>query len=164
MARQKQLTPQTSNVNKARKSTSMEHQQRQIARKELRKKLETKRGLRSEKIPSHEKVKPRPHRWRKGTVALREIRKYQKRTELLIPRLPFSRLVREIAITCTGKNIQDLRFQGAALTALQEAAEAYLCRLFEDSNLCAIHGRRVTIMPKDIGLCLRIRGERSCRE
>ncbi|CAM9903819.1 unnamed protein product [Ascophyllum nodosum] len=92
-----------------------------------------------------------------GTVALREIRRYQKSTELLIRKLPFQRLVREIAQDFKS----DLRFQGSAVLALQEAAEAYLVGLFEDTNLCAIHAKRVTIMPKDIQLARRIRGERS---
>src|SRR3990172_1115977 len=97
----------------------------------------------------------KPHRFRPGTVSLREIRKYQKSTELLIRKLPFQRLVREIAL-----NYQpDLRFQAAAIAALQEAAEAYLVGLFEDTNLCAIHAKRVTIMPKDLQLARRIRGE-----
>eukprot|EP00047_Mylnosiga_fluctuans_P009410 m.262951 g.262951 ORF g.262951 m.262951 type:complete len:128 (-) comp26207_c0_seq1:204-587(-) len=94
-------------------------------------------------------------RLRPGTAALREIRKYQKTTELLIRKLPFQRLVREIAQDTK----TDLRFQHAAIEALQEAAEAYIVRLFEDSNLCAIHAKRVTIMPKDIQLARRIRGE-----
>ncbi|XP_039874833.1 histone H3, embryonic-like [Simochromis diagramma] len=98
----------------------------------------------------------KPHRYRPGTVALREMR-YQKSTELLIRKLPFQRLVREIA--------QDfktyLRFQSPAVMALQEASEAYLVGLFEDTNLCAIHAKRVTIMPKDIQLARRIRGERA---
>ena len=97
----------------------------------------------------------KPHRYRPGTVALREIRKFQKSTELLIRKLPFQRLVREIA----GEFKSDLRFQTQSILALQEAAEAYLVGLFEDTNLCAIHARRVTIMPKDIQLARRIRGE-----
>ena len=97
------------------------------------------------------------HRYRPGTVALREIRKYQKSTDLLIRKLPFQRLVREIA-----QNFKtDLRFQSTAILALQEASEAYLVGLFEDTNLCAIHAKRVTIMPSDIQLARRIRGERS---
>ena len=99
----------------------------------------------------------KPHRYRPGTVALREIRRYQKSTDLLIRKLPFQRLVREIAQDFK----TDLRFQGSAVLALQEAAEAYLVGLFEDTNLCAIHAKRVTIMPKDIQLARRIRGERS---
>ncbi|KAI3943866.1 hypothetical protein MKW92_021115 [Papaver armeniacum] len=99
----------------------------------------------------------KPHRYRPGTVALREIRKYQKSTELLIRKLPFQRLVREIAQEFK----TDLRFQSHAVLALQEASEAYLVGLFEDTNLCAIHAKRVTIMPKDIQLARRIRGERA---
>lgn len=99
----------------------------------------------------------KPHRFRPGTVALREIRRYQKSSELLIRKLPFQRLVREIAQDYK----TDLRFQSAAIAALQEAAEAYLVGIFEDSNLCAIHAKRVTIMPKDIQLSRRIRGERA---
>ena len=97
----------------------------------------------------------KPHRYRPGTVALREIRKFQKSTELLIRKLPFQRLIREIA----GQFKSDLRFQSQAVLALQEAAEAYLVGLFEDTNLCAIHAKRVTIMPKDMQLARRIRGE-----
>ncbi|KAJ7519702.1 hypothetical protein O6H91_20G051700 [Diphasiastrum complanatum] len=99
----------------------------------------------------------KPRRYRPGTVALREIRKYQKTTELLIRKLPFQRLVREIA-----QNYKcDLRFQSHAVLALQEAAESYLVGLFEDTNLCAIHAKRVTIMTKDMQLARRIRGERA---
>lgn len=94
--------------------------------------------------------------YRPGTVALREIRRYQKNTELLIRKLPFQRLVREVAQGYKS----DLRFQSAAIGALQEAAEAYLVALFEDTNLCAIHAKRVTIMTKDLQLARRIRGER----
>uniref|UniRef100_A0A8I6Y3R7 Core Histone H2A/H2B/H3 domain-containing protein n=1 Tax=Hordeum vulgare subsp. vulgare TaxID=112509 RepID=A0A8I6Y3R7_HORVV len=98
----------------------------------------------------------KPRRYRPGTVALREIRKYQKGTELLIRKLPFQRLVREIAQFFKS----DLRFQSHAVLALQEAAEAYLVGLFEDTNLCAVHAKRVTIMSKDVYLARRIRGER----
>jgi len=98
-----------------------------------------------------------PKRYRPGTVALREIRKYQKSTEVLIRKLPFQRVVREIAQDFKS----DLRWHDSALMALQEASEAYLVGLFEDANLCAIHAKRVTIFPKDIQLARRIRGERS---
>ena len=94
-------------------------------------------------------------RFRPGMMALREIRHYQKSTALLIRKLPFQRLVREIAQDFR----TDLRFQGAAILCLQEAAEAYLVRLFEDTNLCAIHAKRVTIIPRDLQLARRIRGE-----
>jgi histone H3 len=92
-----------------------------------------------------------------GSVALREIRRFQKSTDLLIRKLPFQRLVREIAQDFK----QDLRFQSTAILALQEASEAYLVGLFEDTNLIAMHANRVTIMPKDIQLARRIRGERA---
>lgn len=99
----------------------------------------------------------KPHRFRPGTVALREIRKYQKSTDLMMRKLPFQRLVREIAQDFKA----DLRFQSDAVLALQEAAEGYLVGLFEDTNLCAIHAKRVTILPKDMQLARRIRGERA---
>jgi histone H3 len=90
-------------------------------------------------------------------VALREIRRYQKTGDLLVPKLPFMRLVKEIIHEIdTG-----LRLQSTAVMALQEAAEAYLVGLFEDTNLCAIHAKRVTIQPKDMLLARRIRGERN---
>uniref|UniRef100_UPI00398E459A histone H3-like n=1 Tax=Pristiophorus japonicus TaxID=55135 RepID=UPI00398E459A len=92
------------------------------------------------------------HRYRPVTVALRGIRRYQKSTEQLIRKLPFQRLVWEIAQDFK----TDLRFQSSAVMALQEASEAYLVGLFE-----AIHAKRVTIMPKHIQLDRRIRGERA---
>merc|ERR1719359_82727 len=101
----------------------------------------------------------KPHRYRPGVVALREIRKYQKSTELLLRKLPFQRLVRDIAYDYK----TDCKFQSQAILALQEAAEAFLVGLFEDTNLCAIHAKRVTIMPKDIQLARRLRGEKLSR-
>lgn len=96
-------------------------------------------------------------RYRPGTVALREIRRYQKSTELLIRKRPFQRLVLELI----QKNCSfSYRLQTTALGALQEASESYLTGLFEDTNLCAIHAKRVTIMPKDMQLARRIRGDR----
>lgn len=118
-----------------------------------RKDLATKAARKS--APATGGVK-RPHRYRPGTVALREIRRYQKSTELLIRKLPFQRLVREI----TQDNFNfDKRFQGSAILALQEAAESYLVQLFEDTNHMAIHAKRVTIMQRDIQLARRIRGD-----
>ena len=99
----------------------------------------------------------KPMQWRPGTVALREIWRYQKTTELLIRKLPFNRLVREVAQDFK----MDLRFQPQVIGALQEASEAYLVGLFEDTNLCAMHTKRVTIMPKDIQLARRIHGEKA---
>ena len=132
---------------------------KQTARKSLggkapRKSLATKAHRKS--AAAYGGIK-KPHRYRPGTVALREIRRYQKSTELLIRKVPFQRLVREIAQDYK----TDLRFQSSAILALQESAEAYLVGLFEDSNLCAIHAKRITIQPKDIQLARRIRGERS---
>ena len=95
-------------------------------------------------------------RFRPGAAALREIRKYQRSTDLLIRKAPFGRLVREIARN--QKN--DVRFCSSAVAALHEASEAYLAGLFEDTNLCAVHAKRVTIMPRDVQLARRIRGER----
>ncbi|KIJ70046.1 hypothetical protein HYDPIDRAFT_77460, partial [Hydnomerulius pinastri MD-312] len=102
-------------------------------------------------------------RYRPGTLALREIRKYQRSTDLLLRRLPFSRVVREIALdmmTDTNYDMGEtgLRWQSSAILALQEATEAFLVHLFEDANLCAIHAKRVTIMQRDIQLARRIRG------
>ena len=97
----------------------------------------------------------KPHRYRPGTIALREIRRYQKSTELLLRKMPFQRLVREIM---QGMKT-DLRIQGTALLALQEATEAYLVGVFEDSQLCAIHAGRVTVQPRDMMLARRIAGD-----
>ncbi|KAL4844916.1 hypothetical protein H8958_022221 [Nasalis larvatus] len=118
-----------------------------------REQLSTKAARTS--APSTGGVK-KPHRYRPGTVALREIRRYQKSSELLIRKLPFQSLVREIAQDFK----TDLCFQSAAIGTLQEASEACLVGLFEDTSLCAIDATRVTIMPKDIQLARRIRGER----
>ncbi|ODQ81671.1 hypothetical protein BABINDRAFT_159931 [Babjeviella inositovora NRRL Y-12698] len=106
--------------------------------------------------PVPETLKKR--RYRPGTLALREIRQYQKSTDLLIRKLPFARLVREIATEYLG-NEYGLRWQSVAVLALQEASEAFLVNLFEDTNLCALHAKRVTIMQKDIQLARRIRGQ-----
>ena len=97
----------------------------------------------------------KPRRFRPGTVALREIRKYQKSTELLIRKLPFQRLVREVAT----KMCPSLRFQSTAILALQEASESFLVTMFEDVNVCCLHAGRVTIQVKDMWLWNRmIRG------
>ncbi|KAJ3145773.1 centromeric DNA-binding histone H3-like protein cse4 [Geranomyces michiganensis] len=103
----------------------------------------------------------RPHRYRPGTVALREIRRYQKSTELLIRKLPFARLVKEVSADLSTMEYaggQPPRWQSTAIMALQEASEAFMVHLFEDANLCAIHAKRVTIMQRDIHLARRIRG------
>ena len=133
----------------ARKATGAKAPRKQLANKAARKTTTVTN-------PNDVGGIKKPHRFRPGTVALREIRKFQKSTELLLRKLPFQRLVREIA----QEYKSDLRFQSQAVLALQEAAEAYMVGLFEDTNLCAIHAKRVTIMPKDIQLARRIRGER----
>ena len=92
-------------------------------------------------------------RYRPGTVALRQIRKYQRSTDLLIAKLPFRRLVRQIATDIDNQK----RFQATALQAIQEAAEAFLVGLLEEANLCAIHAKRVTLQSKDIQLARKIR-------
>jgi len=106
-------------------------------------------------------ITKKPHRFRPGTVAMREIRRYQKTTELLIPRLPFSKMVRKIALdlNMSQNNNDKVQFQASALVGLQEAAENYLVKLLEDSNLNAIHANRVTLQPKDLQLAQRVRGE-----
>ncbi|XP_037547720.1 histone H3-like centromeric protein A [Nematolebias whitei] len=98
---------------------------------------------------------PRKKRFRPGTRALMEIRKYQKSTDLLIRKAPFGRLVREV---CHQFTFKEYRWQVYALLALQEAAETFLVMLFSDANLCAIHAKRVTLFPRDIQLARRIRG------
>lgn len=103
-------------------------------------------------------VLKKKRRFRTGTVALREIKKYQKSTDLLIRKLPFARLVREIVQDDFGTDVS-YRWQSMAILALQEASEAYLVHLFEDTNLCAIHAKRVTIMQKDMHLARRLRGD-----
>ena len=117
----------------------------------VRAKAEAEGGI----LPA-EPGKQRKKRFRPGRLALNEIRYFQKHTHLLIRRLPFQCLVREVADSFK----TELRWRSSALMALQEACEAYLVQLFEDSNLCAIHAKRVTIMPKDIQLARCIRGER----
>ena len=133
----------------ARKSTGGKAPRKQLATKAARKSAPATGGVK------------KPHRYRPGTVALREIRRYQRSTELLIRKLPFQRLMREIAQDFK----TDLRFQSSAAMTLQEASEGYLVGLFEDTNFaihnCAIHAKRVTIMSKDIQLARRIRGERA---
>ena len=130
-------------------------------RKQLQPKAPKRKGKAKGSVkmlpPSQQSMK-KPHRYRLGTVALREIRWYQKSTELLIRKLPFQRLVRELAQDLGKINI---RFQSGTIMALQEALKAYLVGLLEDTNLCTVHAKRVTIMTKDIQLAWQIQGERS---
>ena len=127
----------------ARKNTGGKPPRKQLATKAARKSAPATGGVK------------KPHRYRPGTVALREIRRYQKTTKLLMRKVPFQRVVREIAQDFK----RDIRFQANAMLALQEASEAYLVGLFEDSNLCAIHAKRVTVMKVDMELARKIRGD-----
>ena len=128
----------------ARRSTGGKAPRQQLATKAARKSIPTSGGVK------------KPHRYRPGTVALREIRRYQKSTDLLIRKAPFQRLVKQIAQEIK----ESVRFQSTAVLALQEASKYYLVGLFEDTNMCTLHGKRVTITPKDMQLARRIRGER----
>ncbi|KAL6930862.1 Histone H3 [Hanseniaspora guilliermondii] len=131
----------------SRKTTGGKAPRKQLASKAARKSAPSSAAAGTKKA----------HRYKPGTVALREIRKFQKSTDLLIRKLPFQRLVREIAQQFK----TDLRFQSSAIGALQESVEAYLVSLFEDTNLAAIHAKRVTIQKKDIKLARRLRGEKA---
>jgi histone H3 len=129
---------QLTNTSSVGKSTGGKAPRKQLASKAARKSAPSTGGVK------------KPHRYKPGTVALREIRRYQKSTELLIRKLPFQRLVREIAQDFKS----DLRFQSSAIGALQESVEAYLVSLFEDTNLCAIHAKRVTIRESPLNVLL----------
>eukprot|EP00804_Cyclotella_cryptica_P014092 CCRYP_005562-RA/>CCRYP_005562-RA protein AED:0.06 eAED:0.02 QI:0/-1/0/1/-1/0/1/0/141 len=129
----------------ARKCTGGKAPQKQLATKAARKNAPAAGGCK------------KPHRYRPGTVALREIRKYQKSTDLLIRKLPFQRFLREVTQDFhSGDNafIKPLHWQHH-----RRPSEAYLIGLLEDTNLCAIHARRVTIMPKDMQLSQQNRRE-----
>ncbi|KAL3068585.1 hypothetical protein niasHS_006430 [Heterodera schachtii] len=158
MARTKQTARKTQSQKGFSSSSGSQHMQSQLHN--LRKQLATKRpnpkrGIGYKELPPVKIAQKRHHK--KGALALKEIRKYQKSVNLLIPRRPFMRLVREV--TQDMSQSTDLRWQGLALLAIQEAAELYLVSLFDDTNLCAIHASRVTIMPKDMQLVRKIRGE-----
>ena len=104
----------------------------------------------------------KPHRYQPGLLALREIQRYQQSTDCLIKRIPFNKVIKEICQeyrVCPdgpGTSSIQVRFQSMTLAALQEAAENFLVGLFEDVNLLAVHRKRVTVMPCDIRLALRI--------
>jgi len=101
----------------------------------------------------------RPHRWKSGTVALREIRKYQKSTDLQFQKAPFRRLVREILGDIQGVHLDDStigRVSGAAMMALQEAAEAFTVELFQVTNTATVAAKRSTVLPRDMDLVRRV--------
>lgn len=103
-------------------------------------------------------TKARGTRYKPSDLALAEIRKYQRSTDLLISRMPFARLVKEVTDEFTTQD-EPLRWQSMAIMALQEASEAYLVGLLEHTNLLALHAKRITIMRKDMQLARRIRGQ-----
>ena len=142
------------------KTVSNKIEKNQASKKKISSKVKPSMKAQSKAIKKVEQKsvaqKEVKRRFRPGTVALREIKKYQRETGQLIPRAPFQRLVREI---CSGID-NELRFQSQALVALQEAAEAYVTGLFEDTNLCCIHANRLTVMKKDMDLARRIRGDK----
>ena len=124
----------------------------------FKKKRGAKGQLASKAQKSNAGVK-KPHRYRPGTVALREIRRYQKSADLLIRKLPFARTVKQISYYDV--QATDKRYTATAMLGLQEAAEFQLVGLFENANLCAIHAKRVTVMPKDIQLTRKIKCDRA---
>ena len=113
-------------------------------------------GWKQSRNPSKGRVR-KPRRFRPGTVALRQIRKYQKSTELLIRKLPFQRLVREVSQEVSKDlGVDPFRYQSTAILALQEASEDFLVRMFSQCNDICVHGKRVTIQNKDIQLWRRL--------
>merc|ERR1712183_86782 len=145
----------------ARKSTGggIKKPRKQVPLPQKQSKLQTKSAKKTVPVPDsigNSGGIKRAHRYRPGTVALREIRKYQKSTVLLLRKLPFQRIVKDI----THQYKTDIRYRSSAIEALQHACEAFMTSLFEDTNLCAIHAKRVTIMVKDIALARRIRGDK----
>ncbi len=147
-------------IAKVEKSKKAQKKVSSKAIKVLKAKKDSKLALKSpsKKISKSKLSAPaerKKFRFKPGTVALREIKRYQKSTEALVPRAPFQRLVRSV---CSDID-PNLRFQSQALVALQEASEAYLVGLFEDTNLASLHAKRVTVMKKDMDLARRIRGD-----
>ncbi|KAJ6151078.1 centromere protein Cse4 [Penicillium chermesinum] len=147
-AQKRKRGPTASSPNKARKSTENKTTSAKAA------------GKRPSNVqPGDPAPTGKRRRYKPGTVALKEIRRYQRSYDLLIAKLPFARLVREVALDLLPADVgSELRWQSHAIQALQEAAEAFMVHLFEDTNLCALHAKRVTIMQKDIQLARRIRG------
>ena len=135
----------------------MARTKRTARRSKVGKKWPTFAGKQPRSQAGNPSAQHQPHRYQTRTVALREIRKYQNSTDLLICKLPFQCLVCKIVQGFS----MEFRVTPAMVMALQEAAEAYLVQLLEDSNLCAIHAKRITIQPKDIQLARQICGKRS---
>ncbi|KAJ5079986.1 histone H3-like 5-related [Anaeramoeba ignava] len=134
---------------KGHKTAQKGHKTAQKGHKTAQKGQKARKGHKAVKQTAAKKQR----KTKPGTVAVREIKKFQKSTELLLRKLPFQRLVREIA----QEHKADLRFQTAAIAALQEATEAFIVDVLEDTNLCALHAKRVTIMRSDLDLVRKIR-------
>ena len=174
MARTKQ-TPRNPNLERPSAAVGSDVQERRVPSKPTSKKIATKGGKQPCKHMLHRLLKwtsttggiKKPHRYHLGLLALHEICRYQQSTKSLIRRTPFNKLIKEISQEyriCPegpGTPSVQVRFQSTALAALQEAAENFLVGLFEDVNLLAVHAKRVTVMPHDIRLALRIRGDQS---
>lgn len=143
MARTKALATK---ANKAKKDVP--------EKKDLKKKAKTQ--TQKDKTQGTQGEGSKKMRKRPGAMALREIRKYQRSTDTVIRRLGFQRLVRDIA----QQIVPEAKFQQSSLKVIQECTEMYLCRLFEDSQLCTLHAKRVTVFVKDMALAKRIRGDR----
>ena len=132
---------------KHKKSKKRSRREKELA-KEINSKLDS---LQEHKDATRAASKP-------SDLALYEIRKYQRSTDLLISKLPFARLVKEVAESFTSDD-SELHWNSHAILALQEASEAYLVGLLDHANLLAIHAKRVTLMKKDVQLARRIRGQ-----
>ena len=168
-------TPRNPNLERPSAVMGSDVQERRVPSKPTSKKIATKGGKQPHKHMLHRLLKwtsatggiKKPHRYHPGLLALHEIRRYQQSTKSLIRRTPFNKLIKEISqeyrICPEGPRTPSVqvRFQSTALAALQEAAENFLVGLFEDVNLLAVHAKRVTVMPHDIRLALRIRGDQS---
>ncbi|KAJ5783796.1 uncharacterized protein N7518_009473 [Penicillium psychrosexuale] len=162
----RKTVPGSAQKNKARKTAAVPAAEPTAGDDATPTKARKTKGGKSKVSKSPANVQPgdptptgRRRRYKPGTVALKEIRRYQRSYDLLIAKLPFARLVREVALDLLPAEVgAELRWQSHAIQALQEAAEAFLVHLFEDTNLCALHAKRVTIMQKDIQLARRIRG------
>ena len=171
MAHTKQ-TPRNPNLDRPTAAMGSDVQpERRVPLKPTLKKIATKGGKQPRKHLLHKLIRrnksstggiKKPHRYCPGLLALREIRRYQQSTDCLIKRTPFNKLIKEISqeySVCPdgpGTPSVQVRFQSTALAALQVAAENFLVGLFEDINLLAVHAKRVTVMPRDIRLALRI--------
>ena len=175
MAHTKQ-TPRNPKLERPSAAMGSDVQERRIPSKPSTKKIATKGGKQPCKHMLHKLIKrtsstggiKKPHRYHPGLLALHEIHRYQQSTESLIRKTPFNKLIKEISQEYRKSpegprtpSVQ-VRFQSTALAALQEAAENILVGLFEDVNLLAVHAKRVTVMPHDIRLALRIRGDHFC--